>query len=157
MKVFVDLSSLQLIEGPGFRSPVSALRFKRGDAALLEVAFLTDGTTHSSIGDPDTLELRFGIKPRHRYDIGYLVHTADWTLPENDAEKPVYQCAPSFNTQELDSALGVGSSTGSELSEIILMGEISWREGIAVRPPPPTIFWFFTGFSGRFFGRMTRR
>jgi hypothetical protein len=129
VKLHVDLETLQLIEGPGFRNPVTSLRFKRGDAALLEVSFLEGGTTAVAIGDPATLEIRFGIKPRNRYDIGYLVHDAVWTMPAVNAENPVYQCSPSFNTVELDSALGVGSSTGSELAEITLMGEITWREG----------------------------
>jgi hypothetical protein len=129
VKLFIDLETLQLIEGPGFRNPVTSLRFKRGDAARLEVVFLRNASTALSIGDPATLELQFGVKPRNRYDVGYLVHTADWTLPPSGAESPLYQCSPSFNTLELDSALGVGSSTGSELSEITLMGEITWREG----------------------------
>ena len=129
MKLHVDLETLQLIEGPGFRNPVTALRYKRGDSARLEVTFLEGGSTPASIGDPATLEIQFGIKPRNRYDIGYLVHSADWTMPAPDAESPVYHCSPSFNTVQLDSALGVGSSTGSELSEITLMGEITWREG----------------------------
>lgn len=129
MRLYVDLETLQLIEGPGFRNPVSSLRFKRGDAAQLEVTFLTNGTTPATIGDPATLELQFGIKPRGRYDVGYLVHESAWTLPAPEAESPSYLCSPSFNTNELDSAMQVGSSTGSELSEITLMGEITWREG----------------------------
>ena len=129
MKLHVDLESLQLIEGPGFRNPVTALRFKRGDSARLEVSFLDGGSTPVAIGNPDTLEIQFGIKPRNRYDVGYLVHSADWTMPAPDAESPVYQCSPSFNTVELNSSLGVGSATGTELSEITLMGEITWRVG----------------------------
>ena len=129
MKLYVDLESLQLIEGPGFRNPVTSLRFKRGDAAKLEVTFLDDGTTAVSIGDPALLEMRFGVKPRNRYDIGYLVQSDAWTMPTLNAETPFYQCSPSFNTEELNSALGLGSATGSELSEITLMGEITWREG----------------------------
>lgn len=129
MKLHVDLETLQLIEGPGFRNPVGTLRFKRGDAARLEVMFLRNGTTASTIGDPQLLELQFGVKPRGRYDIGYLVHSSDWTMPADGANPPAYLCSPSFNTVELDSALGVGSSTGTELSEITLMGEITWREG----------------------------
>jgi hypothetical protein len=129
VKLYIDLETLDLIAGPGFRNPISSLRFKRGDSALLEVAFLTGGATATSIGDPDDMELQFGVKPRGRYDVAYLCHTADWTMPAPDAVSPVYQCSPSFNTVELDSALGVGSSTGTELSEITLMGEITWREG----------------------------
>ena len=127
VKLYVDLETLQLIEGPGFRNPVSSLRFKRGDAAQIEVMFLAGGISPVAIGDPISLEIQFGIKPRNRYDIGYLVHSATWIMP--DAEHPVYRCSPSFNTIELDSALGVGSSTGSELAEITLMGEITWRTG----------------------------
>jgi hypothetical protein len=69
VKLYVDLETLDLIGGPGFRNPISALRFKRGDAALLEVAFLTGGTTPAIIGDPATLEMQFGIKPRGRYAV----------------------------------------------------------------------------------------
>ena len=129
MRLYVDLETLQLIEGPGFRNPVTSLRFKRGDAAQLEVIFLQAGTIAAEIGDPGTLELQFWVKPHGRYDVGYLVHEAVWTLPGPGAESPSYLCSPSFNTTELDSAMQVGSSTGSELSEITLMGEITWREG----------------------------
>lgn len=129
MKLYVDLETLQLIEGPGFRNPVTSLRFKRGDGALLELAFLDGGSTVVAIGDPAALEIRFGVKPRNRYEIGYLVQGSDWTMPAVGAESPIYQCSPSFNTLELNSALGVGSAAGSELSEITLMGEITWREG----------------------------
>lgn len=131
MKLHVDLETFELIEGPGFRNPVTSLRFKRGDAAKLEVVFLRDGTTPVAIGDPTSLEMRFGVKPRNRYDVGYLVHTADWTMPAPEAENPVYQCSPSFNTEELNSALNLGSATATEISEITLMGEITWREGSA--------------------------
>jgi hypothetical protein len=127
VKLHVDLETLQLIEGPGFRNPVGSLRFKRGDAARLEVLFLRNGSTAATIGDPQQLELQFGVKPRGRYEAGYLTYTADWTMPPLGAEKPVYQCSPSFNTADLDAALDVGSAT--ELPEITLMGEITWREG----------------------------
>jgi hypothetical protein len=129
VKLHVDLETLQLIEGPGFRNPITALRFKRGDAAMLEVGFLSGGITPLAIGDPATLEIQFGVKPRNRYDIDYLVHSSDWIMPQAGAESPIYLCMPSFNTEELNSALGLGSSTGSELAEITLMGEITWREG----------------------------
>jgi hypothetical protein len=129
VRLYVDLETLELIEGQGFRNPVTSLRFKRGDAAKLEVRFLSNGTTASEIGDPLALELQFGLKPRGRYDVGYLVHEAAWVLPATGATGPVYSCSPSFNTVELDSAMQVGSSTGTELSEIGLMGEITWREG----------------------------
>ena len=132
MRLYVDLETLELIEGPGFRNPVTSLRFKRGDAAKMEVSFLSNGTTASEIGNPLSLELQFGLKPRGRYDVGYLVHESNWTFPAVGAASPVYSCTPSFNTVELDSAMQVGSSTGTELSEILLMGEITWREGADV-------------------------
>ena len=130
VKLHIDLETLQLIESPGFRNPVTSLRFKRGDAAQIEVMFLAGGTTPVTIGDPAQLEIQFGIKPRQRYDIGYLVHSASWVMPQPE-ETPIYRCSPSFNTEELNSALGVGSATGNELSEIVLMGEITWRVGTA--------------------------
>ena len=143
MKLYVDLESLQLIEGPGFRNPITSLRFKRGDAALLEVSFLESGTTPASLGNPATLEIKFGIKPVNRYDFGYLVVTSVWTKPALGAASQIYQGSPSFNTAELDSALGVGSATGTELAEITLMGEITWREGTG----EPTSTRTFLGWS----------
>ena len=129
MKLYVDLESLQLIEGPGFRNPITSLRFKRGDAALLEVEFLNGSGTASSIGDPTTLEIHFGAKQFNRFDLGYLVFSDDWVIPNATTVLQSYRCSPSFNTLQLDAAIGVGSSSSTELSEITLMGEITWREG----------------------------
>jgi hypothetical protein len=130
VKLYVDLESLQLIEGPGFRNPITSLRFKRGDAALLEVEFLNGGGTASSIGDPTTLEIHFGAKQFNRFDLGYLVFSDDWVIPSATTVLQSYRCSPSFNTLQLDAAIGVGSSSSTELSEITLMGEITWREGM---------------------------
>lgn len=126
MKLYVDLDKLELIEGPGFRNPVSALRFKRGDAARLEVMFLANGSTAATIGDPATLEIHFGAKLNGQYGTDYIVHTADWTMPDPEATTPVYSCSPSFNTVALNDALAIG---GTELAETTLMGELTWREG----------------------------
>jgi hypothetical protein len=128
VKLFVDLETLALIEGPGFRNPVGTLRFKRGDGARLEVAFLRNGTSPQSLGDPAGLSLQFGVKPRGRYDVGYLVQSTDWTLPAADAESPIYQCSPSFNTNELNAALQIDQPGQSELAEVLLMGEITWSQ-----------------------------
>ena len=111
----VLLDKLELIEGPGFRNPVSALRFKRGDAARLEVMFLANGTTPATIGDPATLEIHFGAKLNGQYGTDYIVHSAAWTMPDPEATTPVYSCSPSFNTSALNDALALG---GTELSEI---------------------------------------
>ena len=127
MKLYVDLDTLQLIEGPGFRNPVTSLRFKRGDSAVLEVGYLTAGSTLRQIGDPTELELDFGVKLRSQYHTDYLVHSDVWDLPDEGADNPTYGCSPSFNTVELDAALQIGSE--SELSKITLMGEITWRIG----------------------------
>ncbi len=125
MKLYVDLETLQLIEAPGFRSPVTSLRFKRGDAATLEVAFLSSAASvYSLIGDRATLAMQFGIKAAADYAGGYLVHETAWTMPAEDAVAPVYVCAPSFNTTALNTALGVGGST--ELATLTAMAEITW-------------------------------
>ena len=127
MKLYVDLESRELIECPGFRNPVTTLRFKRGDSAKLEVAFLTNGSTHAAIGDPDALTMRFGVKPSNRFDLDYLVYCDEWTMPAEEEPSPVYVCYPSFNTVELDAALDVGEEP--ELASVTLMGEITWSEG----------------------------
>ena len=129
MKLFVDLETLELIEGPGFRNPVSTLRFKRGDGARLEVMFLRNGSTPQVLGDPAGLSLQFGVKPRGRYDLGYLAQSSDWTLPAANADTPFYECSPSFNTVELNAALQIDTPGQNELPEILLMGEITWSQG----------------------------
>ena len=35
VKLYVDLETFELIEGPGFRNPVTNLRFKRGDGTMV--------------------------------------------------------------------------------------------------------------------------
>ena len=129
VNLHVDLETLQLIQGPGQRSAVNTLRFKRGDDARLQVAFLLNGITPVTIGDPGTLEIQIGIKPRNQFDRSYLAHTADWSMPSEGDDTPKYECALGFNTLQLNSALNIGSPTAEELPEITLMGEITWREG----------------------------
>ena len=130
VNLHVDLETLQLIQGPGQRSAVAALRFKRGDAARLQVVFLQNGLTPVTIGDPDELEIQIGIKPRNQFDHSYLAHCVDWSMPSEGDDTPTYECELSFNTLQLNSALNIGSESSEELSEITLMGEITWREGM---------------------------
>lgn len=129
VNLHVDLETLQLIQGPGQRSAVASLRFKRGDSARLQVVFLENGVTPATIGDPETLEIQIGIKPRNQFDRSYLAHSADWSMPAAGDDAPIYECAISFHTLQLDAALNIGSATAEELPEITLMGEITWREG----------------------------
>jgi hypothetical protein len=129
VKLHVDLETLQLIQGPRLSSAVNSLRFKRGDAARLQVVFLENGISPVPIGDPDALEIQIGIKPRNQFDHSYLAHSAVWSMPAEGDDTPTYECELSLNTLQLNSALNVGSATVEELPEITLMGEITWREG----------------------------
>ena len=129
VKLHVDLETLQLILGPGQRSAVTSLRFKRGDAARLQVVFLENGVSPATIGDPGLLQIQFGIKPRNQFNRSYLAHGSEWTMPSEGDDAPAYEGSISFNTLQLDSALNIGSATAEELPEITLMGEITWREG----------------------------
>jgi hypothetical protein len=126
VKLFVDLSTMSLIEGPGLRSSVSAVRFKRGDSPTLVVVFLENGITPVAIGDQGNLVLEFGVKAKGAYDQGYLVHLTDWTLQEADSASPSYVGTPSFESLQLNEALGVGSPP--ELASVTLMGELTWRD-----------------------------
>jgi len=129
VKLFVDLDTLALIDGPGFRNPAPPLRFKRGDAARLEVVFLAGGSTPVTIGDAESLQIQFGVKLLNRYDTGYVVQSSQWVKPVAGAAVPTYQATPSFNTVELNAALNFGGVGGPELPSLALMGEITWREG----------------------------
>lgn len=126
MKLYVDLETLRLIEAPGFRNPVQSIRIKRGDAAQLQVMFLLAGATATQIGDPATLTIGFGVKSPGGFSGEYLVYSDDWTFPEvaPDVTDNTYLTSPSFNTEALNAALGIGGAT--ELAEISLIGEISW-------------------------------
>jgi hypothetical protein len=127
VKLFVDLSTMSLIEGPGLRSSVSAVRFKRGDSPTMMVVFLENGVTPVSIGDPQTLALEFGAKVTGDYGSDHVVHLDEWTMPQDEAASPSYIGQPNFNTLQLNTALKLGQS--EELSSITLMGELAWRQG----------------------------
>jgi hypothetical protein len=127
VKLYIDLESRELIEAPGFRNPVTTLRFKRGDSAKLEVAFLTDRTTYTSLGDAEAITMRFGVKQSNRFDLDFLAYCADWIMPGEEDVSPVYVCYPSFNTAGLDAALDVGENP--EIASLTLMGEITWSVG----------------------------
>ena len=126
VKLYVSLDQLQLIEGPGLTNPVSALRFKRGDESTLDVVFLRSSQA-VTLGDPDQLEIQFGAKERGKFHASYLVHSNDWTMPAEGDDAPTYQCVLSFNTTGIDDALRLDGET--QLAEITLMGEITWRDG----------------------------
>ncbi|MES2995904.1 MAG: hypothetical protein V4733_03750 [Verrucomicrobiota bacterium] len=125
MIVCVDLDTLQLIKAPGVRVPISALKFKRGDAARLDVLFLAAGTTPVRIADfSAALALTFGVKAPNDYDGLPVVLESDWTEPTEVATDLTYFCSPSFNTTELNALLGIGGSP--DVASITLMGEITW-------------------------------
>ncbi len=128
VKLYVDLESLQLIEAVGFRNPVTSLRIKRGDYPKFEVLFLSGGSTAVSLGAKATLDLRFGAKSNGQFGGDYLVYNGAWEIPEDNDTSHVYSVYPCFNTVELDAALRIG--TESELPEITLMGEITWRTDV---------------------------
>ena len=107
MKIYVDLETLQLIEAPGFRNPVTSLRIKRGDYPKFEVLFLTGGLTATSLGAKATLNLRFGAMVNGQFGGDYLVYNGAWEIPEDDDAAHVYVAYPCFNTVELDAALHV--------------------------------------------------
>lgn len=126
VKLHVDLETLQLIQAPGLSNPVSALRFKRGDGANLEVVFLSNGTP-VILGSNAQVAIQFGAKERGKYHADYLIHADEWTMPAIGAEPPTYSCVVDFNNASLDALLGVG--TTDELAEATLMGEITWSVG----------------------------
>lgn len=129
MNLYVDLETLRLIEAPGFRNPIQSIRIKRGDGAQLQTLFLLEGKTATQIGDPETLDLKFGVKSADELSGPYLVYAGEWTFPVVDPETTdnAYLVSPSFNTEALNAALGIG--TENELTEIKLVGEISWTVG----------------------------
>lgn len=120
MRLYVDLDSLDLIEAPGFRSPVTSLRLKRGDGTQLEVRFCRGGTVVSL---PEGTELKFAAKLRGEYLSDPAIETDRFSFSGHS--DPAYLASPNLNEDVLNALFE--PSGQQQPSEVQLMAEITWR------------------------------
>jgi hypothetical protein len=121
MRIYVDLDSLDLIEAPGFRSPIPSLRLKRGDGTQLEVRFCRGG---SVVPLPEGTELKFAAKLRGDYSSEPAIETDNFSF--SGFPDPAYIASPSLNKDVLN-ALFTPSGGQPQPAEVLLMAEITWR------------------------------
>jgi hypothetical protein len=120
VRIYVDLDSLDLIEAPGFRSPVNSLRLKRGDGTQLEVRFCRGG---SVVPLPEGTELKFAAKLRGEYASDPAIETERFSF--SGLSDPAYVASPNLNEDVLNALF---EPTGQQQpSEVLLMAEITWR------------------------------
>ena len=81
--------------------PVETVSFKRGDAADIELRFVS-GNTVTGLASGATVA--FGVKEQNKFDADFLAYayTDEFTSVSNS-----YYLSPSFNTVELNAALNV--------------------------------------------------
>lgn len=120
MRLYVDLDSLDLIEAPGFRSPITSLRLKRGDGTQLEVRFCRGGTV---VPLSEGTELKFAAKLRGEYAGEPAIETDRFSFSGHS--DPAYTAAPNLN-EDVINALFEPSGL-QQPSEVLLMAEITWR------------------------------
>lgn len=127
MRIYVDLDSLDIVVGPGDRSPVPELRFKRGTAPALELQFLRDGVPELL---PTGTVIRFGPKVSQKFDGTFVIFTDVFTAPST--VDGFYRALPNFNTTALNTLLkSPDGDPDNDVPEVTLMAEFSWRTGAA--------------------------
>ena len=76
MKLYVDLETLNFIEGIGFRNPLTSINLKRGDSCDIQVQFVRDGSVvELASGATGAL----GLKVSGDYDGGFVDRL--WRFP----------------------------------------------------------------------------
>ena len=122
MQLYVDLDSNQIVQNPGNRNPVTALAFKRGDTAQINVQFVQAGAV---VELPPDAAGKIGFKKVGKYDDDFIVSALTWVKTGAGATAS-YAFSPSFNTTQLNALL---DQNGDPVASVQLMGEIQWTTG----------------------------
>ena len=124
MQIVIDLDTRKPQRSLTDSRTATQFDFKRGDDAIVEILFVRGGVqTQLTAG----IAITFGVKLRGRYDSLPLVQSNDFTLSGSGATAK-YIGYPSFNTEELNEALGIDDDESNDIAVLDLMGEISWTE-----------------------------
>lgn len=126
MRLYINKLTGELIKGVGFSTPVKRIHFKRGNTARIEVLFVElNAVVELAEGATGV----FGLKLPGKYDDDYIVVSQEW-VKEELSEGVGYVFEPDFNTDELNEELGHDGEVGNDKSDVELMGEIAWEEGV---------------------------
>jgi hypothetical protein len=119
MRLFIDVDTNSFITDSGFKAPVTAVSFKRGDASQIELTFVSGNSPLSATNDK---LISFGIKETGKYDADFVVAASEYTTSNYS-----YILNPSFNTASLDDLLMSGDFNAlNDIGSISTMMEITW-------------------------------
>jgi hypothetical protein len=121
MKLYLSKDTNQFVNDPLFPAPITSVSFKRGDAAKVELIFVSSNTPLSATNDK---LITFGIKESGKYDGTFVTSASAYTTSGNS-----YILNPSFNTLNLNSLLSSGDSNAlNDVPSIDTMLEVTWSE-----------------------------
>lgn len=123
MRLYISTDTQSFITEPAFRAPVNSVTFKRGDAAQVNIQFVSGSTALSAISGK---QIKFGLKESGDYDGDYLVYKDTYTVSGND-----FVLVPSFNTEALNTLLGHDALSGNVLNDVAAVNtmlEVSWSD-----------------------------
>jgi len=119
MRLYFDLDKQALVTALGQKNVLTALDFRRGDDAVLEVLPCRDGVVATTAGE----SWQFGLKQSGKYDGEYVAYIGTFTGPDSDGYYTGYL---DTNTVTINSLLGSGNSptTSDDVASVTLMGEL---------------------------------
>ena len=127
MRLFIDLDTAQVIEGPTFNKAVSSIFLKRGDNVPIEVSFCQSGAI-VELGSGATGKL--GIKTVGAYDGDFLASAASWTKTGTGTATK-YTFTLNLNTEELDDAFAKDTEPEDDVAQVVANAEVEWVVGTA--------------------------
>ena len=122
MNLYIDKNTGNFITDPAFKSEITKVDFKRGDAATLSIGFVT-GTTQALLGG--TPLVIFAIKESGKYDsVDSLVYEDSFVEGAS-----TYDASPNFNTTDLNDLLFSGDADDTnDVAYVDAMLEVTFSD-----------------------------
>jgi len=128
MRLFIDIDTLTLIEGPTDRRIVSRIQAKRGDHLPLTLQFLRNG---QPVRLASSTVVTFGAKPLNQFDADPVVLDATFaqsaapTDPE-EIDDAKWTASPSLNTFALNDLFLIDGDPTNDPQFVDLSAEFTW-------------------------------
>ena len=131
MRIFIDLDTGNIIQGPTIYNTITSLSFKRGPVIPIAVSFVKDGVVVELDPSGTAATGVFGVKQVGEYESAYVISSSTW-VKTGTGENTVYTFSLSTNTDPLNTLLGItGTETSAvENDSVVLMGEVLWNTTI---------------------------
>lgn len=133
MRVYVDLDTQKLIQGPGQGQEVTLLRLKRSPTFKLEVQFVRNSVIQELADDATGL---FEIKDPDKFDQDPALTGAGAWVKSGDGETTVYTFTVALTTAGLNTRFHVDGNDSNDIAELTLMAGIQWNEGGSISETP---------------------